>query len=87
MPPLTGRQREVLSAIRRSQIHHGWTPSVRDLAVELGLRSPSTVQQHLVALERKGYLVRPGAGAGRARMVRVLVITPSGLDALNGGTG
>lgn len=38
-------------------------PSVRELASRLG-RAPSTVQQHIEALERKGWLERDGSAHG-----------------------
>lgn len=56
--PLTFRQRDVLEFIKAQQAHHGWTPSVREIGLALGLRSTSSVQQHLDALERKGYIRR-----------------------------
>ena len=38
----------------------GYAPSVREIGVALGLRSPSTVHQHLTALEQKGCIKRQG---------------------------
>jgi len=38
----------------------GYAPSVREIGTALGLRSPSTVHQHLVALEHKGCIRRHG---------------------------
>jgi SOS-response transcriptional repressor LexA len=60
---VTHRQLEVLRAARGYAIEHGRMPSVRDLA-KLVSRSASTVQQHLLALERRGYLVRDGSASG-----------------------
>ena len=42
---------------------------MREIGLALGMRSPSTVHQHLAALERKGYLRRDGD------RMRVLEIT------------
>lgn len=67
--PLTDRQREVLEHIARSIRHSGIVPSIREIGHALGMRSPSTVHQHLTALERKGYVKRYG---DRMRVMEVL---------------
>jgi repressor LexA len=68
-PPLTPRQRQILEHLALSIRRSGYVPSVREVGRALGLRSPSTVQQHLNALERKGYIKRHGD------RMRVLQIT------------
>lgn len=60
---LTRRQSEVLEAARRLEREQGYAPSVRELARALDLAAP-TVQEHLVALERKGFLRRSGSAFG-----------------------
>ncbi|MDR7418471.1 MAG: transcriptional repressor LexA [Armatimonadota bacterium] len=67
--PLTARQQEILSHIARCIRRTGIVPSVREIGHALGMRSPSTVHQHLSALSRKGYLRRDGD------RMRVLEIT------------
>lgn len=67
--PLTERQREILQHIASSIRRSGIVPSVREIGHALGMRSPSTVHQHLTALARKGYLRRDGD------RMRVLEIT------------
>jgi repressor LexA len=67
--PLTPRQHEILSHIAQSIRRTGIVPSVREIGHALGMRSPSTVHQHLSALSRKGYLRRDGD------RMRVLEIT------------
>ncbi|MBI3998780.1 MAG: transcriptional repressor LexA [Armatimonadetes bacterium] len=67
--PLTPRQRQILRHIAVSIMRTGIVPSVREIGQALGMRSPSTVHQHLSALERKGYLRRDG------ERMRVLEIT------------
>lgn len=67
--PLTERQRQVLEHIAASIRGSGIVPSVREIGQALGLRSPSTVHQHLIALERKGYIKRYG---DRMRVLEVL---------------
>ena len=77
--PLTDRQREVLEHIATSIRRSGIVPSVREIGTALGMRSPSTVHQHLTALERKGYIKRYG---DRMRVLEVLDRTflPNGQD-------
>ena len=67
--PLTDRQRQVLEHIATSIRRNGIVPSVREIGQALGMRSPSTVHQHLMALERKGYVKRYG---DRMRVLEVL---------------
>ena len=67
--PLTDRQRQILEHIAHSMRKNGVVPSVREIGHALGMRSPSTVHQHLTVLERKGYIKRDGA---RMRVLEVL---------------
>lgn len=60
---LTRKQSEVLETARRLEARRGYTPSVRELAREVGVTA-ATVQEHLVALERKGYVRRTGSAFG-----------------------
>ncbi len=57
---LTGRQRQVLEYLVNEVKNKGYAPSVREIGLALGLRSPSTVHQHLTALQRKGCIRRQG---------------------------
>jgi len=57
---LTGRQRQVLDYLVNAVREKGYAPSVREIGTALGLRSPSTVHQHLMALEQKGCVRRQG---------------------------
>ncbi|MBN1460512.1 MAG: transcriptional repressor LexA [Armatimonadetes bacterium] len=58
MQGLTERQRQVLQGIHEIFQEKGYPPTVREIGERLGLRSSCTVQRHLEALERKGYLKR-----------------------------
>ncbi len=60
---LTERQLQVLRAVVRFAHRRGIMPSVRQLAGDVGLSAP-TVQQHLMALRRKGYLDIDGSPHG-----------------------
>ncbi|WP_331739816.1 helix-turn-helix domain-containing protein (plasmid) [Streptomyces sp. NBC_00015] len=57
---LTAREEEILRAIRHSIQDCGEALSVRELAREIGLRSPASVVSHLANLEERGALVRDG---------------------------
>lgn len=67
--PLTVRQRDVLRFLEQWIEARGWPPSVDELGREVGL-AKSTVDEHLNALERKGYVRRD---AGEHRGLHVLV--------------
>ncbi|KUG04812.1 sos-response repressor and protease lexa [hydrocarbon metagenome] len=53
---LTERQRQILTYIREKIRSSGYPPSVREIGQGVGLRSSSTVHNHLVQLEEKGFL-------------------------------
>ncbi len=57
---ITNRQRQVLEYLVNEVKTKGYAPSVREIGLALGLRSPSTVHQHLTALEQKGCIRRHG---------------------------
>ncbi len=57
---LTGRQQQILDYLVSAVRERGYAPSVREIGEALGLRSPSTVHQHLTALEHKGCIRRHG---------------------------
>ena len=67
--PLTARQQQILRHVAQSIRRTGIVPSVREIGQALGMRSPSTVHQHLTALARKGYIKRYG---DRMRVLEVL---------------
>ena len=55
---LTAKQQAVLDVIRSHTARHGYPPTVREIGMQLGLASSSTVHAHLAALERAGHLER-----------------------------
>jgi repressor LexA len=57
-PQLTPQQRRVLDAIRTSVQRRGYPPTVREIAAEVGLGSPSSVAHHLKTLEQLGVIRR-----------------------------
>lgn len=72
---LTDKQRQVLSFIERQILHVGYAPTIREIGKQFGIRSTNGVNDHLLALEKKGYLKREGQKSRTLRVVR-----PSGED-------
>jgi repressor LexA len=58
MQGLTQRQQMVLDFIRESISTRGYPPTLREIGAKMGIRSTNGVNDHLRALERKGYLTR-----------------------------
>ncbi len=58
---LTKRQATVLEVIAKHIEEMGYPPTIRELGDALGIRSTNGVNDHLKALERKGYLTREDA--------------------------
>jgi len=63
--PLSPRQRQILERIAAFIAREGRPPTRADLARAMGLRNRQGIDQHLRALERKGYLqLEPGIARG-----------------------
>ncbi len=84
----------VLDFIRLSITDRGYPPTLREIGARMGIRSTNGVNDHLRALERKGYLTREDmkSRALRPTGLGVLNVPPRtdqpelpGLTALNGG--
>ena len=60
MLKLTARQQKVLDYIARFIDEHGYPPTLRDIALHMGIKSTFGVARHLDALEKKGLLKRSG---------------------------
>ncbi|NVI97021.1 transcriptional repressor LexA [Myxococcus sp. AM009] len=58
MEELTERQREILSFIVKETETQGFPPTIREIGEHMDIRSTNGVNDHLKALERKGYLNR-----------------------------
>lgn len=58
MTKLSKRQQMILDFIKDEVMAKGYPPSVREIAVAVGLASSSTVHGHLERLEAKGYIRR-----------------------------
>lgn len=72
-PALTPRQQQILRLIARQLQQRGLPPTRGELADLLGLRNRQGIEQHLRALERKGYLQLV---AGTARGIRLMSGVP-----------
>lgn len=92
MKPLTESQRRVLDCLSSIIREKGVTPSFRELAKALGLKSLNTIHFHLKELEEKGYIKYPRY---RARLIQlkeairpqsikipVLGVVPAGVPSL-----
>jgi repressor LexA len=65
MEELTARQAEVLQLIADFLQATGFPPTRAEIAAQLGFRSANAAEDHLRALERKGYIeILPGASRG-----------------------
>ncbi|MBK7861461.1 MAG: transcriptional repressor LexA [Archangiaceae bacterium] len=58
MEELTDRQKEILNFIVKESEDRGFPPTIREIGEEMDIRSTNGVNDHLKALERKGYLTR-----------------------------
>ena len=58
MKELTNRQQEILDFISQSINERGYSPTLREIGSKMGIRSTNGVNDHLKALERKGFLIR-----------------------------
>src|SRR3989441_4395405 len=67
--PLTDRQEKILSFIKKSIQDQGYPPTIREIGQAFGIRSTNGVNDHLKALERKGYVSR---GELKSRALTVL---------------
>src|SRR5436305_381751 len=60
---LTDRQREIYEFIRSKIEGRGYGPTVREIGLAFGIKSPNGVMCHLKALEKKGLIKREGFSA------------------------
>lgn len=71
MQGLTKRQAQTLDYIRQSIEERGYPPTLREIGEYMGIRSTNGVNDHLRALERKGYLRREDMKSRALRVVDV----------------
>lgn len=56
MKSITKRQAEVLDFIRTYRHENGYPPTRRNITDKFGFRSPNAAEEHLRALDRKGFI-------------------------------
>ena len=62
---LTARQSQILDVIKESIQETGFPPTRAEIAESFGFKSPNAAEDHLRALERKGYItILPGSSRG-----------------------
>lgn len=67
---LTQRQKDVLDFITRSIDDRGYPPTLREIGTHFGIKSTNGVNDHLKALEKKGYLRREDLKSRAMRPVK-----------------
>ena len=72
---LTRRQAAILQFIIECIRDHGWPPTIAEIGREFGIASTNGVSDHLVALDKKGYIRR----SSQARGIRVTEKAAAGL--------
>ncbi len=77
MQRLTDRQQMVLHYIHQSISDRGYPPTLREIGAQMGIRSTNGVNDHLRALERKGYLTREDM---KSRALRPTVLSGGTAD-------
>jgi len=65
---LTARQFEVLSFLNEFIQENGYPPTLKEVGAYFGIHNPNAIRNHLLALEKKGYISK---GADRSRALRI----------------
>ena len=68
--PLTERQRKIFDFILSNISKFGYPPTIPEIQEKFSFKSPNAVQDHLEALERKGYISRR---AYKSRGIEILL--------------
>lgn len=63
LPELTQRQKQVFEFLLRTIQERGYAPSISEIGQKFKIGSPNGVNDHLKALEKKGYIRRAGRRA------------------------
>jgi repressor LexA len=77
LPPLTRRQREILTFFETYRRQHGISPTLEEIARSLGVNKV-TVFGHVAELERKGVLARSKRGISRGLQPVEAEVAPAG---------
>lgn len=63
-------RKKILSAIKKYIQVHGYSPSFREIGEAVGLKSTSSVENHIKKMLKSG-VIETDAGAGMSRAIRV----------------
>lgn len=69
MTPMTKKQRAVYNFIVGHTNQHGYPPTRKEIAKEFGFKSANGAQEHLMWIQKKGYI---SITKGVARGIKVL---------------
>lgn len=83
--PITTRQREALDIITDYIVEYRRPPTLREIGLRMGINSTNGVNDHLKALERKGYIEREPLASRGIRLASAP--TPSVVEAMRVGEG
>ena len=75
MERLTSNEEMIFNYIKEAINERGYSPSVRDIQISLGIKSTSTAQLYIEKLEKKGYIRKEN---GRSRSIRITVPSAMG---------
>src|ERR1700754_1387838 len=78
MEPLTDPQKQALDFISRYIMSRGYPPTLREIGEHMGIRSTNGVNDHLKALEKKGYLEREDLKSRALRPISTEGAGPTG---------
>lgn len=70
MSELTDRQREILRYLCRFFTEKHRAPTLRELMAHVGLASTNSANDHIRALEKKGFVMRDGSKHHGLRVLR-----------------
>ncbi|KUP22434.1 hypothetical protein AWJ19_27860 [Paenibacillus sp. DMB5] len=70
MSELTNRERDALNAIVTLYDRLKYAPTIREIALEMGISSMSSICRYIVQLEDKGYIERKQSTARAMRILR-----------------
>jgi len=73
---LTEHQRKIMVFILKHHELYGFPPTIREIASEFHLKSPRTVSDYLLALQRKGHIK---VHTGKKRGIEILKGLPTGI--------
>lgn len=66
---MTDKQKKIYDIIKKFIEENGYSPTIREIGEIANLNSTSTVYQHLIALENKGYITTK---IGKSRTIKVV---------------